>query len=236
MNQCEILQAVGVTRNGAFGEYVVVPEGAVFPIGDIPYDAAAMIEPLACVVWGIKRIGVQPGDSALIFGAGPMGCLVAQGLRSSGASEVTIVDLVSWRLEIAKNLGFNTVLKTNRDPSMPLSSPEGYQIVVEATGLKTVLQAAFNYVKPRGKIWVFGVVPRDEIASFSPYEVFRKDLSIIGSFAVNQTFYEAIQMIQSGAVDVLPLISHRVCIQNFVTALEIAQSGSDRMKIQLTFP
>lgn len=79
-NQCKHLQAVGVTRDGAFAEYVVVPEGNVFSIGSIPFDDAALIEPLACVVWGLQRVQVQVGDSALVFGAGPMGCLLVQSL------------------------------------------------------------------------------------------------------------------------------------------------------------
>ncbi len=80
-NQCVNLKAIGVTRSGAFAEYVIAPEGNVFAIGDLSYSAAALVEPLACVVWGLKQVEVQPGDTALVFGAGPMGCLVAQGLK-----------------------------------------------------------------------------------------------------------------------------------------------------------
>lgn len=235
MNQCENLQAVGVTQNGAFSSYVVVPEGVVFPIGDLPFDEAAMIEPLACVAWGLKRVGVQPGDSVLIFGAGPMGCLVSQAVRSAGACEVTVVDPVAWRLEIARELGAtNTILYPTAETITPEFKPGGYDIAVDATGVKQVLESAFHYAKPRGKIWVFGVVPPSEMASFNPYDVFRKDLSIIGSFAVNQTFHEAIEMIQSGTVKVSLLISHKIPLTDFAHALEVAQSAPNRMKIQLS--
>ena len=83
-NQCEDLAAVGVTRNGAFAQYVAVPEGNVFPLGALSFAAGALVEPLACVVWGLKRIQVQPGDAVLIFGAGPMGCLMHQAARHAG--------------------------------------------------------------------------------------------------------------------------------------------------------
>ncbi len=62
-NQCENLAAIGVTRNGGFAEYVVAPEGNVFSIGDLSFPQAALIEPLACVVWGLKRVQAQAGDS-----------------------------------------------------------------------------------------------------------------------------------------------------------------------------
>src|SRR5215212_5722640 len=98
-NQCENLAAIGVTRSGAFARYVTAPEGNVFAINDLSFAAAALVEPLACVVWGLKRVQVQPGDSVLIFGAGPMGCLMLQALRSVGASSVVVTDTVPWRLE-----------------------------------------------------------------------------------------------------------------------------------------
>jgi threonine dehydrogenase-like Zn-dependent dehydrogenase len=104
-NQCRNLRAIGVTRSGAFAEYVVAPEGNVFSIGNMSYSAAALIEPLACVVWGQKQIDVQPGDTALVFGAGPMGLLIAQSLKQAGATRVVVTDVVPWRLEMAAQLG-----------------------------------------------------------------------------------------------------------------------------------
>jgi D-arabinitol dehydrogenase (NADP+) len=104
-NQCRQLSAIGVTQDGAFAEFVIAPESNVLSIGTLPYPAAALIEPLACVVWGLQQVEVQPGDSALVFGAGPMGCLVAQGLKSAGASSVVVTDVVPYRLEMAQQLG-----------------------------------------------------------------------------------------------------------------------------------
>jgi D-arabinitol dehydrogenase (NADP+) len=234
-NQCETLEAVGVTREGAFAEYVVVPEEVVFPIGEMPFRAAAMVEPLACVVWGIKRVQVQPGDSAVVFGAGPMGCLVTQILKSAGASQVVVVDMVDWRLDLAKKLGAShTVIGHKADEILLSLNPKGYQIVVDATGVGSVLENAFKYACPRGKIWIFGVVPPKEKVSFLPYEIFRKDLTILGSFAVNQTFHESIALINSGRIQVEPLISHEYPLTRFGEAMDRAQNHPQRMKIQLT--
>lgn len=235
-NQCQHLAAVGVTRDGAFAQYVVVPEGNVFPIGDLSFAAAALVEPLACVVWGLKQVRIQPGDSALIFGAGPMGCLVAQAVRHAGAARVVVTDVVPWRLEQAAALGAtDTILTDEHQPErLRALAPLGYDVVADATGIAAVLQGAFDFVRPRGKVWVFGVVPPTDRVSFVPYEVFRRDLSIIGSFAVNRTFHESIALIQGGAIHVEPLISHRLPLEHFAEGLELAERDPRRMKVQFT--
>lgn len=237
VNQCENLEAIGVTRNGAFAEYVVVPEEVVFAIGEMPFKQAAMIEPLACVTWGLKRVKVQPGDSALVFGAGPMGCLVAQALRSAGASQVVITDIVAWRLSIAKKLGSSeTVLGPDVEGWVKAAYPSGFQIVVDASGIGKVLESAFRFVAPRGKVWVFGVVPPAERVNFVPYDVFRKDITIIGSFAVSQTFKEAIALLEGGTIQVNDLISHQLPLDRFGEALDIAENDPRRMKVQISIP
>jgi len=233
-NQCHDLGAVGVTQNGAFAPYVLAPESNVFAIGSLPFSAAAMVEPLACVVWGLKRVQVQPGDAALIFGAGPMGCLMLQAVRHAGAATVVVTDVVPWRLEQAAALGASETIVAEEGQAKRLRAlaPLGYDIVADATGRPDVLEGAFAHVRPRGKVWVFGVCPPGAQASFVPYDLFRKDLSIIGSFAVCRTFQESIALIQSGAVQVEPLISHRLPLEDFGQALELAEHGPVRMKVQ----
>lgn len=232
-NQCKNLRAVGVTQSGAFAEYVLAPEGNVFAIGDMSYGAAALIEPLACVVWGLKQVDVQPGDSALVFGAGPMGCLVAQALKQAGAAKVVVTDVVPWRLELAERLGASKTVVADGKQAANLKAlePDGYDIVADATGIPAVLEGTFAYAKPRGKIWVFGVVPNGTLAKFPAYEVFRRDLKIIGSFAVNRTFPQSITLIQSGAVQVEPLISHRLPLDDFCKGLDIAEKDPKRVKV-----
>ncbi len=233
-NQCHYLKAIGVTKDGGFANYVVAPESNVFPIGDMPFASAALVEPLACVVWGLKRVQVQPGDSALIFGAGPMGCLMLQAVKSAGAARVIVSDVVPWRLEQAARLGATeTVLADDKQGKwLKALAPEGYDVVADVTGIPRVLEQCFGYVRPRGKVWVFGVTPRGASASFIPYDVFRKDITIVGSFAVNRTFQEAIALMQSGVVKADPIISHRLPLDRFVEGIELAERDPKRMKVQ----
>lgn len=232
-NQCKNLKAIGVTRSGAFAEYVVAPEGNVFAIGDMTYGAAALIEPLACVVWGIKQVDVQAGDTALVFGAGPMGILVAQSLKQAGAVRVVVTDVVPWRLQMAEQLGATHTIVADAQQAAKLKAiePDGYDIVVDATGIPAVLEGTFPYAKARGKIWVFGVTPMGTTVKFPSYEVFRKDLKIIGSFAVNRTFPQSIALIKNGAIKVEPLISHQLPLDDFSKGLELAEKDSKRVKV-----
>ena len=233
-NQCHNHRAIGVTRDGAFAQYVTAPEGCVFPIGSMDFAAAALVEPLACVVWGLKRVQVQPGDTVLVFGAGPMGCLLVQALLRVGAARVVVTDTSRTRLDLALALGATEAVPVDdrQDSRLRALAPLGYDVVVEATGIPAVLEQSFGYVRARGKVWVFGVVPVGQKAAFIPFDVFRRDLSIIGSFAVNKTFGESIALIESGAVRAEPLISHRVPLADFAAAFELAQHDPRRMKIQ----
>ena len=135
--QCQNMQSLGGNRSGGFAQYTVAPETNVFPIGDLSFAAAAFTEPLACVVWGIKRMQVQPGDSVLLFGAGPTGCLMLQTLRRSGAARVVVTEQVPWRLKRAAELGAaETVPAGERQNSQlkALAPPGGYDLIVDASG------------------------------------------------------------------------------------------------------
>ena len=232
-NQCENLAAIGVTRDGGFAEYVSAPESVVFPIGDLSYSDAALIEPLACVAWGLKRVQIQAGDRVLIFGAGPMGALLAQAVSAAGASQVDITDVNPWRLSVMEDLGVtHAVLSDDLPKNAKVFAPQGYDVVVDATGVPAVIQQTTAYARARGKIWVFGVAPDNAMVSFSPYDIFKRDLSIIGSFAVNRTFHEAIMLLQSGKINLAPIVSHQLPLDAFAEGLRLAQEDPQRMKVQ----
>lgn len=235
-NQCHNLAVIGVTRDGAFAEYVSAPEAVTFSIGDMSYSDAAIIEPLACVAWGLQRVNIQAGDRVLIFGAGPMGFLLAQAISAAGASQVDVTDVVPWRLSIVENVGVtHAVLADDLPKNVKAFAPHGYDVVVDATGVPSVIQQTPAYARPRGKIWLFGVAPDKATVSFSPYDIFRNDLSIIGSFAVNRTFPHSIMMIQSGKLDLGPFVSHRLPLDEFDKGLQLAQEDPHRMKVQYEF-
>ena len=227
-NQCENIGVIGVNMDGGFAKYVAIPESSVFDIGDISFAEAALIEPLACVVWGLKQVQIQAGSNMLIFGAGPMGCLMMQAVKQAGAASVTMIDVAPKRLELAKSLGANEVYLSDEFKDMK----KEYDVVADATGIPAVLQSAFKYVRPAGTIWVFGVAPDDALMSVSPADIFRRDLKIIGSFALNKTFHESIEMVKGGGIQLQPLISHTLPLSEFQEGLHLAEHDANRMKVQ----
>ena len=139
-NQCLNLEVVGVTRSGAFAGFVVAPGSAVYPIGDLPFAEAALLEPLACVVWGLKQVQPQAGDKMLIFGAGPMGLLMMQTVLRAGAASVVMVDKEAWRLELASQLGASATFEADALTPEALRDivPHGFDTVADATGVPAV--------------------------------------------------------------------------------------------------
>ena len=232
VNQCHELAVVGVTRDGAFARYVAVPESVVVPIGDLSFAEGALAEPVACVVWGLERVPVRAGDRALVFGAGPMGCLLVQALKASGAAVVAVVDVARARLALARTLGADLALTPDELERLRAFAPLGFEVVVEATGVPAVLEGAIDHARPGGTIWVFGVAAGDARARVSPYALFRKDLAIVGSFAVNQTVPAAVALLQGRALNVAPLVSHVLPIERFAEGMRLAAHDPERMKIQ----
>ncbi len=233
-NQCLNLDVVGVTRAGAFAQYVRVPQSAVYSIGDLSFADAALLEPLACVVWGLQRVQIQAGDRLLIFGAGPMGILMMQAAKRAGASYVAMVDKERWRLDLAESLGASAVVEADKLSKDTFGSlaPHGFEVVADATGVPEVIEGAFTWVRPGGKLWVFGVAPSGAETSFVPFDVFRYDVSVIGSFALNKTFHEAIALVRGGAVSLDPIVSHALPVSEFASGLALAERDPKRMKVQ----
>jgi 2-desacetyl-2-hydroxyethyl bacteriochlorophyllide A dehydrogenase len=226
-NHCLHWNAIGVTRDGGFAEYVVAPTANVYPIGDMPYEVAAFIEPISCVVYGLQRLRIPVGANALVYGAGPIGLLMLQLVARGGASTVAVVDLKEDKLKLARSLGAHEVVSggNGADDALTAISPLGFDVVIDCTGVPAVVEHMFTHVRRNGKLLFFGVNPPDARIGLSPYDVYQQDLEILGSFALRYTFHDAFALLESGAVDVLPLLSERFPIERFPEALELAASG-----------
>ncbi|MGA9398888.1 MAG: zinc-dependent alcohol dehydrogenase family protein, partial [Anaerolineaceae bacterium] len=162
-NHCLNWQGVGITHPGGFAEYVAVPARACYQVPERLTDTqAAFIEPLSCVIHALKRLRVFPGDEVLIFGAGPMGLLLVQALRNSGASQIVVVEKEQDRRSLAIRLGATSAIAPDPDLAKVLheQAPYGHAIVIDATGVPAVIQQALRFLKPRGQYLQFGVAPR----------------------------------------------------------------------------
>jgi threonine dehydrogenase-like Zn-dependent dehydrogenase len=227
-NHCLNWQGVGITRPGGFAEYVAVPARACYPVPDHLTDAqAAFIEPLSCVIYALNRLRVWPGDDVLIFGAGPMGLLWVQALRHSGAAQVVVVEKEPPRRSLAQSLGASAALAADPSPAESLTelAPYGFAVVIDATGVPAVIEQALGFVKPRGQYLQFGVAPPGVTIPWPPYEIYRRDLTIIGSFALCYTFQPAIAWLANRVVDITPLVSHTLPLAEFPRGFEDFANG-----------
>jgi threonine dehydrogenase-like Zn-dependent dehydrogenase len=230
-NHCEKWNAIGVTLNGAFAEYVKVPAKNLYRIPEaMTFEEGALIEPLSCVAFGMNRLEPRFGDKALIFGGGPMGLMLLQSVKVSGVSEVVLVDIDEGKLEMARQLGATGVYRNDEaldDFIGRTKYPHGFDIVIDATGIPKVIEGMFRYAGPRARILQFGVAPRESRVSINPFEVYHKDWKYLGSMALMFNFYQALFMIQEKRVDMQPLITRKISLEEFAAYMSSPKNKRD---------
>ncbi len=219
---CLRYQALGVTRAGGFARYLVAPATCAYPADGLPADVAAFAEPLGCIAWGMLRLRPEPGSRALLYGAGPIGLLLLQGLLASGVASVTVVDPVEGRLRVASELGAARTLRAGPEAEAALADlePTGFEVVAEATGRPEVVEALPRHAAVGGRLLIFGVGPEEATVRLNPYQIYRRDLTLLGSFSLNGNVPAALTWLRSGRVRVEPLITHRLPVSGLEQALD----------------
>ena len=220
-NLCENWAAIGDTVNGAFAEYVAVPAVNAHRLpGDLDGQLGAMVEPLACAVHGLRRLGPVFGDTVVLTGAGTMGLLLLQLLLHAGAGPVTVVDRVAERLAVARKLGAAQVASDTG-----ALEGERFEIAVDATGVPAVIDAAAGLLDRGGRLLVFGVSPAEATITLSPFRVYNDEITVTGSMAILRSFAPAVDLIAGGAVDPRPLLGEPLPLEEFGEALNRVRGG-----------
>jgi D-arabinitol dehydrogenase (NADP+) len=236
-NHCLHWNAVGVTRDGGFAEYVRVPAKNCYRFDKVSFSEAAFCEPLACVVLGQDRARIEIGAEVLVIGAGPIGQLHLQASRVNGAAAVTMVDTVESKLALAREHGASDTVVADNDLEAKLRKVAryGFDVVIDATGVAKVMADSIKYVKNGGTYLVFGVCgPQDRI-EVSPFEIYRRDLTIVGSFAIRRTYDRAFKLMEHGAVNVKKLIHEAMPVEELPRGLEMMKKGTAGMKLQVVW-
>lgn len=212
---CEHLEVLGSLRDGAFAEYVTVPERCAFHIGDMDFLQASMCEPLGCVINSHNKFEIPVGGKVLIMGAGTIGLMQLMMCRHRGASLIVMTDIKDDQLKKASELGANEVIRADGNENKRLKeiAPEGFEVVIDATGVPACVENGFKLLKYGGKLIVFGACPTESSIKINPFEVFFRDLQIIGSYALEKTMGQSIAMINDGGLDLMPLIGRTVTLE-----------------------
>jgi D-arabinitol dehydrogenase (NADP+) len=229
---CRDLDAKGVTSPGGFAEYVTAAATNCFVVDDLPVETAVFAEPTACVVHGLDRMALGAGSDVAILGAGPTGLLLAQLAAHSGAARVTVAGPTEAKLTLARAQGADRVVTLDRTDAtvgaarLRALAPEGFDVVVDATGSVAVLGEIFDLVREGGTVVVYGMAAEAARWPVPPYEIFRRELTIIGSFAQVHGIDRALVALRSGRVRTEGMITHRFGLDEYGDALAaVADSG-----------
>ena len=205
-NLCASYGALGVTVDGGFARYASVPEYNCYRVPDGVDDAAAALaEPLACVVHGVERLDPELGDSCLIVGAGAIGLLLLQVLVRRGVGSVVVVDRDAARLALARRLGATATHAAVTDAMA--RAEDGYDCVVDATGVPAAIGDGLRAVTRGGKLLLFGVAPPAAQLPVTPFDIYNDELTVLGSMSVAGAFPPALELLAAGVIDVPALVT-----------------------------
>ena len=224
-NICLNLKVIGcVGYNGAFAEYIAVPKDKVIKLPQgISYHEAALIEPVAVAVHAVKRAEQRVGYRVIILGAGPIGLLVMQVAKVSGAKEVIVTDLLDYRLKKARDLGADRAINSSSEDLVSLIQEdygeEGIDLIYDCVGIEETVSQAIQIARKGTKILIVGV-PEEKIGVNLAY-VQDRELELWGSLMyVREDFTTAIELIHQGKVRVRPLITHHFTLEEIDKAFQ----------------
>lgn len=237
---CENFTSLGVNAPGGFAELVLTSAAKVFDAGDLEPEVSVLAEPLACAIHGMDVLDLRPGADVLMIGSGTTGLLLAQLVLHGGASRLTIAAPTAFKLDLARSYGVDRVVQVSRqDPEGTARqlrdlAPSGFDVVIDATGAVAVVQNLPQLVREGGTILVYGMCGEDARVAWSPYDIFRRELTIKGSFAQVNCFDRSLAMLRSGRIRSDGLVTHRFSLDDYGQALEALRSDPTCLKAVIT--
>ncbi len=241
-NHCDKRQVLGVSvpafkRHGTFAEYVAVPSWIVFKIpDDLSFVNAALLEPASIGTHASNRAPIQPGDTAVVFGAGTIGLFILQGCRLRDAGKVIVADINEFRLGLAKRLGadiaVNPLESDLRETVLAETEGAGADVVLEAVGYAKTFDTAVSLVKLGGHVVAVGNLEKK--AEFDLQQLIARELTFTGSYASSGEFRQCIDLAASGKINVEPLISEVLPLEEGPGAFDrLLKAEEDLVKIVL---
>lgn len=227
-NFCHNHTGVGVTRPGAFADYLVLPAANVFPVPDhISDDVAAVLDPLGNATHTALAFDVV-GEDVLVTGAGPIGAMAVAISRHIGARFVVVTDVNPYRLQLAAAMGADRVVDVSTTDLASVMSDlgmtEGFDIGMEMSGSENAFNQLLDAMNHAGRVAVLGIPPGP--VRLDVNDVIFKGLTLKGIYGrqIFETWYKMAAMLQSG-LDVSSLVTHRFDAADFERAFAVVSSG-----------
>jgi L-iditol 2-dehydrogenase len=241
-NLCVNYDAIGVTSDGGFAEYVRIPansvqQGNVIPISEsVDPAVAALMEPFACVLRGQNALHMKPGEVVLIMGAGPIGVMHIKLARARGAGRVIVSEPIAGRAAQARHMGADRVIDPTSENLKSVLGEEsqgrGADVIIVAAPVHVAQENALDLAAIGGRINFFGGLPKDRpLINIDSNLVHYKELVITGTTACSTAdCWQAAQIVNSGLVDLSDLISKRFPLKDAVMAFAAAE---DRKSLKI---
>ncbi len=245
MNLCDDRRVLGVScddyrQHGCFAEYAVVPVHIIYLLPDnLPFEHAAMIEPVSVAVHAIHRTPITKGDTAVVVGAGMIGLLVVQALKAAGCGKVIAVDLADEKLALAQTLGAELGINPNTTDALTAireaTAGRDADIAIEVVGATPTVQTAIEATRKGGHVTLIGnLAPQ---VDFPLQSVVTRELTVHGTCGSNGEYPECIDLLASGAIQVEPLISAKATLDEgaeWFDRLYAAEAGLMKVILQPT--
>ena len=222
---CPDMFATGVTGDGGFAQLAKVREEQVYRVApEVPFEQAAMCEPLSCCLHGIDQADIHMGDTVLIIGGGTIGLLMVQLARLAGAGTVIVSEPLEAKHAAAKKAGADFCINPQKTTPFALIAEKGIpgiDVSIECVGRAETMRDAMTYISRGGHVLFFGLTPPDAEIPVRPFEVFQKELMITSSFVNPHTMGRAAALVSSGKLELSGLISDRLALADIGKAFEI---------------
>ena len=234
---CKNNIGIGTTVDGGFAEYVIMREKQVYKVSDeLSFIEAAMAEPISCCLHGIDLCNIKAGDTVLVIGGGPIGMIMMQLAKNAGASKVIMSEPVEEKREQALKLGATkTIDPLHEDVEAVLAEYcENVNVVIECVGNVHTQADAVRFAGRGATIMYFGLAAPEESFPIRPDDIFKKELHITSSYINPYSFERAIQILESGTVELESLITNVVPLDNIAdvfTKPEYRRTGKVMIQI-----
>ena len=227
---------IGFNIDGGYAEYVRIPKeifskGVILKMPEnISSEEGGLIEPFACVLHAIRRIGIRNGDQIAIIGAGPVGDMFLLSLKSI-ASKIIVIDIAEKRLKKAKELGADVTINSGEENVVDIVLEEteglGADVVIVATSANIAQEYSLKLVRKLGKVNFFGALPPDRpIIRFESNLIQQNDVTVYGTYGMtHEEFIRAFNLVKEGKINLKPLITHRFTVDQIKEAFESVEKG-----------
>lgn len=234
---CKNNIGIGTTVDGGVAEYVIMREKQVYKVSDeLSFIEAAMAEPISCCLHGIDLCNIKAGDTVLVMGGGPIGMIMMQLAKNAGASKVIMSEPVEEKREQALKLGATkTIDPLHEDVEAVLAEYcENVNVVIECVGNVHTQADAVRFAGKGATIMYFGLAAPEESFPIRPDDIFKKELHITSSYINPYSFERAIQILESGTVELESLITNVVPLDDIAdvfTKPEYRRTGKVMIQI-----